>query len=171
MTCGRSSRTSSLTSGLRLSVLAYPIRSASGAKLLRPPAKSRKFRLCDHSLAPQLRAGDDQPARGSTVGLLTTASSPPYLNRPPFYEAAMMALRSARRQSGASGCCVVPVVVVMLELDSKTIHASTSSCKMTPSSGSNSPSHGALAISRRVFSYPASQRLRMPDGLKSTSFR
>src|SRR5262249_12270180 len=41
--------------------------------------------------------------------------------------------------------------------------------KMTPSSGSNSPSHGAAATVRRVSAYPASQRARIPDALKSMS--
>src|SRR5215471_6731693 len=43
------------------------------------------------------------------------------------------------------------------------------SCRTTPSCESNSPFQGAWSSARMVFAYPASQRMRMLEGLKSTS--
>ena len=46
-----------------------------------------------------------------------------------------------------------------------------SSCTTTPSIGSTSSSQGARSIMRSVSAKPASQRVRMPAGVKSMSFR
>jgi hypothetical protein len=46
-----------------------------------------------------------------------------------------------------------------------------SSCTTTPSIGSTSTSQGARSIMRTVSAKPASQRVRMPAGVKSMSFR